>query len=428
MSGPAGTNEPGDTSVQEEVSQSLHLVFLIRSFGFPEGMAATNRVRLLGRALIQQNVEVSVLCTRVSERPGEVRNTRASGVVDGISYSYTTGSTTRSDSFIVRRVTESRGFAAAIIELARRMRDGRLDCVYLTSLPDMWSLDVWLLLRWLRRRGVPTVIELNELPSDITWLPPAISRPASHLDAASGVVAISDLLARWASREAARIERTVSITEVPIVVDLDEKLVEPYPQGAPRLVYSASNEYGKALAYIMRAMTDVWQRHPECELIVTGMRPSMVAAILDDEGLTHADGRMHAVGYVDRQHLLRLYGEAAALLIPLFDDLRSQARFPTKIGEYLASSRPIVTNAVGEIERFFKDGESAFIARPGDSSDYAAKVIELLDDPVLAHRVGEAGRRLAEEHFDYSRQGPTLRRMLEGLSRRKRGIGDREGT
>ena len=193
----------------------LQLVFLIRSFGFPEGMAATNRVRLLGRALIDQDVDVSVLCTRVSEWRGEVRNTAPTGVADGIPYRYTTGSTIRSESFIRRRSVEARGYATAIVELERRRRQGLLDCVYVTALPELWSGGTWLLLRWLRRRGVPVVIELNEQPSDLTRLPGAISRVVSHLDAASGVVAISDWLAVWAGREAARIRRRVQIVEVP---------------------------------------------------------------------------------------------------------------------------------------------------------------------------------------------------------------------
>jgi glycosyltransferase involved in cell wall biosynthesis len=326
----------------------------------------------------------------------------------------------RSDSFLRRRLTEARGFGAAFLELSRRLRSGQLDCVYLAAVPDVWSPGVWLLSRWLSRRGVPVVVELNELPSDVTRLPPLLSRHASHLDSVSGVVAISDFLARWASDEAARIKKHVAIARIPIVVDLDEIPPAPYREGSPSLVYSASSEYERPTAYMLRAMTAVWEQHPECVLTITGMRPSAVDAVLEREGLGHAGDRVRAVGYVERAELLRLYDEAAGLLIPLLDDLRSEARFPTKIGEYLASSRPIVTNAVGEIERFFKDGETAFIAPPGDPDAYAAKVVELLDDPARARSVGEAGRRLAEESFDYSRQGPVLRELLDGLVGRSR--------
>ncbi len=42
-------------------------------------------------------------------------------------------------------------------------------------------------------------------------------------------------------------------------------------------------------------------------------------------------------------------------------------------------------------------------------------MIEVLDDPVLAARVGLAGRRLAEEQFDYAVQGARLHGFLADL-------------
>ncbi|HEY5167811.1 MAG TPA: glycosyltransferase family 4 protein [Thermoleophilia bacterium] len=393
--------------------RSLHLVFLVRSFGFPEGMAATNRVRLLGRALLEQNVGVSVLCMRVSERPGQVRNLAVSGVADGIAYRYATGSTTRSASFVQRRWRGARGYVSAVCDLAGRRRRGCLDCVYLASLPETWRPEIWLLLRWLRRRGVPVIVELNELPSEVSWLPEGLSRRFSHLDGATGAVAISTWLKDWVRWEACRIGRRVCVTEIPIVVDTAERPLILSPANPPTFVYSASDEYGRAVTFILRAMRTVWGSHPECELTITGMRPETVASLLSAEGLTEAERRVHAVGYVERDRLLQLYGEAVALLIPLFDDLRSRARFPTKIGEYLASARPVVTTAVGEIERFFADRETACVSPPGDPEAFAGSLLALLDDSDLAARIGAAGRRLAEERFEYSRQGPALRAFLD---------------
>ena len=159
----------------------------------------------------------------------------------------------------------------------------------------------------------------------------------------------------------------------------------------------------------------MWERHPDCELVVTGMRPGTVAALLEREGLAAGDGRIHAVGYVERDRLLQLYADASALLIPLFDDLRSRARFPTKVGEYLASARPVVTTAVGEMERFLTDRDTALVSPPGDPAAFAENLIAVLDDPELAARIGDAGRGLAEDRFEYSRQGPALRAFLDDL-------------
>jgi glycosyltransferase involved in cell wall biosynthesis len=394
-----------------------HVLFLVRSFGFPEGMAATNRVRLLGRALIEQGADARVLCTRVSERPGEVRSAEPRGVRDGIRYLYTPGTTVRTDSFAVRRYREVRGYVAALGELARLRRQGELDCVYLAAAPETWLPSVWFLLRRLRRLGVPVVVEFNELPGEADWLPDGLAGRLSHLDGISGVVAISQWLVDWTRAEAERVGRRVEVLEVPIVVDVGEQEVTPYPEGTPHLVYSASTEYGRAVTFILRVMKQVWARHPSCRLTVTGMKPDTVANLVAAEDLASAmeDGRVAGVGYVDRPRLLALYREAAALPIPLFDDLRSRARFPSKIGEYLASARPVVTTSVGEIERYLRHGETAYISPPGDSGAFAANLLDLLARPERAAAVGAAGRRLAQERFQYSVQGARLAGFISAL-------------
>ena len=111
-----------------------NVVFLIRSFGFPDGMAAANRVLLMGRALLREGAGASVLCTRVTERPGAVLNRLTRGERDGIPFAYTTGTTIRSDRFVIRRYLALRGLLVAVLELGRLRLERRLDCVYL---PDV---------------------------------------------------------------------------------------------------------------------------------------------------------------------------------------------------------------------------------------------------------------------------------------------------
>lgn len=411
------------------VHERLHVVFLIRSFGFPEGMAATNRVRLLGRALLECGVDVKVLCTRVSERPGEVHNHQTQGVSEGMSFLYAPGSTLRSVSFMVRRYREARGFLVALLCLSRLRSQGRLDCVYLPEVSKSGLPTTLLLRRWLGRLDVPVIAELNELPGTLDWLPDVVSRRVSHLDGVSGVVAISGWLAGWATSEAARIGRSVEVVEVPIVVDVGEQNVTPYPQGARMFVYSASTGYSFVIPFIFQALKKVWADHSDCRLTVTGVSPDTIARLAAREDLGSAvdDARIVIAGYLDRRELLLQYRRAAALLIPLFDDLGSRARFPSKIGEYLASARPVVTTAVGEIERFFHDGETAYVSSPGDVDAYAAKMTEVLDDPARAAAVGAAGRGIAEELLGYALQGPRLVAFIETLSGRG-SSGDESGT
>ena len=246
-----------------ESRRALRVVFAIRSFGFPEGMAATNRARLLGRALIEQGVDVCVICMRVSERPGEVRNHQVAGTADGIPFIYAPGSTVRSDSFVVRRWREGRGYVRTLLELHRLKARHSLDCVFLVDGGcDKWYLSVYLLLRWLRYLGVPVIAELNELPRMQGWLPPRLSGQFSHLAGIDGAVAISRWLSEWAAGEARRIGREVDIIEIPIVVDTREQAAVSRPDDGQLFVYSASSGYDRDLAFVLKCMRRIWGRLP----------------------------------------------------------------------------------------------------------------------------------------------------------------------
>ena len=71
-------------------------------------MAAANRIRLLSRAMVEQGVDVTVLCTRLTEIPPDIRNREVRGIHEGVRFEYTTNTTVRPDSFVKRRYLEAR--------------------------------------------------------------------------------------------------------------------------------------------------------------------------------------------------------------------------------------------------------------------------------------------------------------------------------
>ena len=206
---------------------------------------------------------------------------------------------------------------------------------------------------------------------------------------------------------------------MPIVVDVEEQPLTEYSvDDRPMVLFAGSPAYDETINFIFAAMKQVWQRVPDCRLVVTGANPGVPAArwLLSEGHREGADPRVRIAGYVSRAELLALYQSARALLIPLFDDVRSNARFPTKIGEYLASARPIVTTAVGEIPRYFEDGVNAVVCPPGDSAEYADRIVAILSDPGLAASIGREGRRLAETRFHYSLYSETLHRGFAAVA------------
>jgi glycosyltransferase involved in cell wall biosynthesis len=82
------------------------------------------------------------------------------------------------------------------------------------------------------------------------------------------------------------------------------------------------------------------------------------------------------------------------------DNVQAKFGFPTKVGEYLLSGRPIVVTDVGNITDFLKDGINAYLTQPGDYEAFAKKMVEVSSDTTRANEIGRRGRETALLSFN----------------------------
>lgn len=103
-----------------------------------------------------------------------------------------------------------------------------------------------------------------------------------------------------------------------------------------------------------------------------------------------------------------IYSSSLGLIIPLEpDSIADTARFSQKIAEYIATGRPIITNAVGEIPYYFKDKESAYITEYSAEGFY--KVMdEIIREQDKAAQIGYKGFEVGLNYFDYKKSSIDL--------------------
>ncbi|MBK6564138.1 MAG: glycosyltransferase [Saprospiraceae bacterium] len=99
---------------------------------------------------------------------------------------------------------------------------------------------------------------------------------------------------------------------------------------------------------------------------------------------------------------------AELLVLPRPDSKQAQGGFPTKLGEYLASGKPVCATTVGEIPDYLRDGESVFFAEPGSVDSFAEAMQRALSSSLAALQVGANGRMVAETHFNKDIQSKIL--------------------
>ena len=76
---------------------------------------------------------------------------------------------------------------------------------------------------------------------------------------------------------------------------------------------------------------------------------------------------------------------------------------PNVIMEAMATGRPVVATDVGDISRLVQHGTSGFVVPVRDHAALVRSMGDLIRDPGLARRMGDAGRRWAERHFGLHR-------------------------
>lgn len=71
--------------------------------------------------------------------------------------------------------------------------------------------------------------------------------------------------------------------------------------------------------------------------------------------------------------------------------------------EAMALGRPVIATGVGGVYSAVRDNETGLVIPPSDSRRLAERILELLEDPLRARSLAEAGRRLVLEEFSVQR-------------------------
>lgn len=111
--------------------------------------------------------------------------------------------------------------------------------------------------------------------------------------------------------------------------------------------------------------------------------------------VTGASRRVHFAGRLP--DLPAILDRAAVVWVP------SRAEAGVNIAlEAMARGRPVVASRLPGLAEIIRDGETGFLARPGDKVELARLTRQLLDSAPLRQRFGEVARRRAAERFSLS--------------------------
>jgi len=147
-------------------------------------------------------------------------------------------------------------------------------------------------------------------------------------------------------------------------------------------------------------MPILWRTKPHVKLFVVGKNPSASVRKLSGQ-----EERIVVTGTVDD---VRPYiNNAMVFVVPL----RIGGGSRLKILEAMAMGKAVVSTTIGAEGIQYTDQKNLILA--DDPDRFAKTVLELLDNPERREELGEEGRRLVEEVYDWRKIGEGLNKVYE---------------
>lgn len=177
----------------------------------------------------------------------------------------------------------------------------------------------------------------------------------------------------------------------------------------------AVSNYKDGVDVLIKSFAIVAKQIPDIKLYIIGGFPFKKDkeedyALVESLGL---DERIVFTGPIPREQMPQTLKNAEALVLARPDNIQAKYGFPTKLGEYLLTGNPVVVTRVGDIPQFLKDGESAYIAEPGNVEEIAQKMIEAVSSPD-AKVIGQNGAEVAMREFNSETESKKIIKFIYG--------------
>ena len=164
---------------------------------------------------------------------------------------------------------------------------------------------------------------------------------------------------------------------------------------SPYFMYAGMLIYLKGIQYLIRAMQEVLQKHPQVKLVIAGQgaEEQNLRSLAQELGITE---QVMFVGHLEQSILAAYMKNSLALVLPSLTE-----GLPRVVIEAQLLGKPVIASRVGGIPEIVADGETGVVVEPKDCQALARAMVQILEDPVLAERMGSAARAQMSEKFNY---------------------------
>lgn len=378
----------------------MNIVYVINEH-YPFGMAATMRVKLFSEYLVNNGNNVYILISNQDNG-----NNLHYGDENGVQYS--TLSKIRLPKIVFYLI-----YPLIVIYKLFLLKDrNEINVLYVYSGVNLFNLNFIL---FAKSMGYKVVIDAVEDQSKSTenitrfgrmniWLSELILPSLSKL--LDGFTVISYTLLR----KYQLLFRNHPIEILPICasnlnfqnkININSKL---------NCLYAGSYGQKDGVYFLLNAFEKVLQKYPDIELHLLGKADNNFL-----REIRNYHDNIKYFGYLDEEEYWQKLSEADILCMTRVDSPYSNAGFPFKLGEYLATKRPVIASETTDIKNYLVDSEDCVMVKPSDEESLIKGLLFLVENPDLRSKIGKSGFKKCMKFFNPEVNGKILLNFLKNI-------------
>ena len=395
-------------------------VYIISKEPFPNGMAATNRIKCYAKALIYAGIHCEVIIFTRTEIFGQVaKNTKGYGSFENIPYQYIGKTPLRHKNIFIRQINDRLDILKLCKFLNKNLDKGDIVIGYI----GYYSSSIHYIIDTIHKKKAKFVRELCELPYGTVQETNKIIKLRNksftkQFPKCDGFIAISETLVNIAQQYK---NPTAKIIKIPILVDYNKYCLEDLASESktPYIFHSGTlYEQKDGILSMLEAFGMAIKKLPfTIHFILTGEKDKSPHKDDIDKLIDKYDMKDKVLfkGYLSDSELKDYLSMATLVLINKYDNLQNKYCFSTKLAEYLAAGKPVIITKVGESTNWLTNNKNAYIIEPGNTKLLASTVIRAFTEKQERMNIAEQGRNICKKSFDYHTYGLNLKLFFQSI-------------
>lgn len=377
--------------------------FIVTTETFPNGMAATARIRCYAKAIARNEKCMVLIPNRLEDSENPLGNTLTNGYLNGYSFKYFGKTTAKSKNQLLQRFNQLHDVLCLLLFLFMNLKrnDGIL----------FYSYDLFLgriLSKVAHFKKAYVFFELCEHPqyqckgypketsedNQLNWV-------KNQLNNYDGFFVISHALVDYIDKCFDKSKRSLLI---PILYENILNDVGDFKhEGAPYILHTGALSQRKdGIINSLKAFGEYINRTDgDLNYYLTG---DLNNSTDRDEILTivkqyEISSKVRFLGYLSTEDIIRYQQGAYLTIINKENNLQNNYCFATKIAEYLNAGCLLVTTDVGEVKYYLRNGDNCIFFNYDDIKGLSELIQYLCENKKVRDEIAKRGKATALENF-----------------------------